>query len=695
MKPLPRGRAVGFLALAIFATARFSLLFAIPPGFAAVLWAPAGLAAAALWVGGIGLWPGVFLGSLAANAAVAAGRGVTGPASLGLGAWIAAGSTLQAALAVWAARRAVQGRDPLADERDLFFFLIWTGPLACLIASTWGAAGMTAFGAIPLGDAAYSWATWWVGDVSGVMFAAPLVLLWAGRGPAGSRKAKFAVTAVLAATAVAAVGVHAMARRTEKKMHDACLEQKLSDEAAVRRSGAAAGLDAARVDALIARAFGGESDPVRRPAQTLQSWLGLGRVLFLMSLTSWVVLTLYGRSRRIEALVELKTAELREQERRLMQAQKMESVGRLAGGIAHEFNNILMGASGLAQLTLAELGPKHPSAPEVEGIIVSIKRASHLVSQLLTYSRRREAKRRATNLNGLVQETSKMIAAAVGRRAELRIHAGSEPLWILADAGQVEQVLLNLCFNARDALDGRGGIDVSTRPIELAADLADAIVPTGPGRYVAMEIADEGRGIPQSALPRLSEPFFTTKPFGEGTGLGLSVVSGIVRQHHGGMSVRSEPGKGTTMTIYWPASGPPSSDATPLPFVAAPRGAGLILIVDDEPVMRHTLERILPSYGYRAISAASGEEGLDLIEKWTEVAAVVMDLVMPGLDGLETYDRMSRARPGLKVLFLSGYAPQETAHELERRGLPFLAKPADPDRLASTLHDLLNSRPAA
>ena len=420
----------------------------------------------------------------------------------------------------------------------------------------------------------------------------------------------------------------------------------------------------------------------------------LARALVLMYLTSWVVLTLYGRAERTAALVELRTSELREQERRLMAAQKMESVGRLAGGIAHEFNNILMAASGLAQLVLQTLGPEHPSAPDLEGIIAAIKRAGHLVSQLLTYSRRREAQIRATDLNALIARLSKLLATALGSRIALELPPGDEPAWIMADAGQVEQVLLNLCFNARDAVGGKGRIRISIRPMSLERALETSFVSAPPGRYAVLEVSDDGPGIAADVLPHLLEPFFTTKPFGEGTGLGLSVVSGIVRQHGGGLDIESSEGKGATISVYWPATEPTAREKTPVP-TSAPRGSGLILIVDDEPLVCSTLARILSRLGYGTLLAAGGEEALRALRGAREVRAVVLDLMMPGMDGLETYDRMIASRPGLKVLFLSGYAPQESENEMKRRGLPFLGKPADPAQLAIALQELLGAPPSA
>lgn len=429
--------------------------------------------------------------------------------------------------------------------------------------------------------------------------------------------------------------------------------------------------------------------------RTALSWFVLAADLLLAYLAAWIVLTLFARAERVSALVEAKTAELRAQERQLMRSQKLESVGRLAGGIAHEFNNILMGAAGLTQIVQQNLGPSHPNSPDLDGVLASIKRAGHLVTQLLTYSRRKEARRTPLDLNELIMHLSKMIGAAVGRRVELQVEVGSEPAWIMADASQVEQVLLNLCFNARDAVSGKGRIRLAARPEAVNAPLDGAVLPVTPGRYVVLEVADDGPGIPAEVQSRLFEPFFTTKPFGEGSGLGMSVVSGIVRQHGGGLDIRTSPGKGTAIRVYWPAADAPPPEKTPVRDASAPRGEGSILVVDDEPQMRTVLEKLLTGFGYRVVCAAGGEEAVKLLAGRPETRGVVLDLVMPGMDGLETYDRLTALRPGLKVLFLSGYAPRASENEVSRRGLPFLAKPADAGQLAWALHELLTGEPRA
>jgi len=904
--PRPVWQKTLLLALAYFGAACLSRLLAIPPGYATVVWPPAGLALGALWLWGLELWPGVLLGSFAANAWSPAGSSV--PAPLALAAWIAVGAAAQAAAAAALARRALGGRDPLRDEKDLFRFLMLAGPLASLISASWSVAGMRALGAISPREAPFAWATWWIGDSIGAALAAPILLLWFGRGSAGLRRGRAAVSWTLAATMLAVAGVHLYAVRNEGDIQRSHARQKLADISLTLRVGLAGHLDALQTSADIftsedtltraefrrfargilarhpgmqalewrprvtyaqrrgveetarreglkgysftgiapggglekrgpapeyfpilyaeplrgnetvlgldigqqqgaardaaekalaenqpaasagvrlvqetgsqtgilvmvpvrstqkggpvgliegvyrvgdmmesllagvdARALGlslyddtppgppqllySRGDPASPPVEPLSingdfagrrwrvelrphasfqarersvlSWFVAISALLFSYLVAWVTLTLFGRAERVNALVEQKTAELREQERRLMRAQKMESVGRLAGGIAHEFNNILMGASGLAQIVLQALGPKHPSATDLEGIVVSIKRAGHLVSQLLTFSRRKESNLKATDLNGLVAQSSKLIAAAVGRRIELDVSVASAPAWILADAGQVEQVLLNLCFNARDALTGKGKISLATRPVLLERGLDTPHLPAKPGRYVLLEVRDDGAGIPPEVLPRIFEPFFTTKPFGEGTGLGMSVVLGIVRQHGGGLDIKTAPGQGAAIRVYWPETEAPPPEKTPARAADAPRGEGTILIVDDEPQMRSVLERILAGYGYSPVSADSGEAALELLARRPEIRGVVLDLVMPGMDGLETHDRMKARRPDLKILFLSGYAPREFESEVARRGLAFLAKPADPAQLALALHELLADPPRA
>ncbi|MDE2141734.1 MAG: response regulator, partial [Elusimicrobia bacterium] len=214
-------------------------------------------------------------------------------------------------------------------------------------------------------------------------------------------------------------------------------------------------------------------------------------------------------------------------------------------------------------------------------------------------------------------------------------------------------------------------------------------------RFIVLEVTDDGPGIPGDVLPRLFEPFFTTKRFGEGSGLGLSVVSGIVRRHGGGLDIRTSADEGTAMSVYWQACDPPRPERTPPSPATAPRGQGLILVVDDEPMMRPLLSRILSDYGYECVAAAGGAEALEILARTPAIRGVVLDLVMPEMDGLETYDRMIRLRPGLKALILSGYAPGNAEAEIARLGLPYLTKPADAAALALALSQTLGSSPPA
>lgn len=901
----PRGAAaIAWTALGYLAAARVALLFAIPPGYSTIVWPASGVALAAVWACGSGVWPGVLLGSFAANAWMTWSRGFLTPKTLALSAWIAVGAAAQALVAAALARRATKARDPLSGESELFGFLVAAGPVACLVSSLWATAGMRALGVIGDAELAFSWATWWTGDAIGVATGAPLVLLWLTRPDAASRRGRAAATAVLATIMASVATLQIYAIRNEEASLRAAATQKLEDlsltmrvglaghietlqstadlfasdmtvdrrqfgrfargliarhpgiqalewrprvvhadraavEARARGEGlkdfqfvgldetgrtrrreaaptyfpilyaeplegneVALGLDINRQqpavhDAAVAALASGKPtasaavrliqetagqagvavivpvlDPRGGPPRGLVegvfrvgdmmesllagvdrrtlgvavwdespgavrelyerpateppfaaplsvlgdfagrrwrieltpsvnfqsrervplSWFVLGASLAFSFLTAWVVLSLNGRGEWVTALVERRTAELRENERRLMHAQRMESVGRLAGGVAHEFNNILMAAGGLAQIVLQALGPKHPSAPDLEGIIGAVGRAGRLVGQLLTYSRRREATPRPIDLGELVERSAKMIRPALGSRVELEVaHSVDGAAWVLADAAQVEQVLLNLCFNARDALGGKGRVRLAVRQVTLPIGLPAAQIAPPPGRYAAMEVVDDGPGIAPEILPRLLEPFFTTKPFGEGSGLGLSVVSGIVRAHRGGLDIRSEPGRGATFAVYWPSCDAPDPEATPTPAPSVPRGEGTVLIVDDEPLMRPLLKRLVEERGYRALVAGSGMEALAILEAHPETRGAILDLLMPGMDGLETHERMRAARPDLKVLFLSGYAPREVEEEAARRGVPFLAKPADPEQLARALHDLLGA----
>ncbi|MBW1680608.1 MAG: response regulator [Deltaproteobacteria bacterium] len=394
------------------------------------------------------------------------------------------------------------------------------------------------------------------------------------------------------------------------------------------------------------------------------------------------------------------TAERRAQAERealevqLRQAQKMEAVGRLAGGVAHDFNNMLSIITGYGDLAMERLERDHPVRKDLGEILKAARRSAGLVRQLLAFARRQTASPRVLNLNRLVEDSLKMLGRLVGEDVEVRFIAG-EDLWsVYMDPSQVDQILANLAVNARDAIEGVGTITIETGNKTLADGYEAEFARCKPGQYVMLVFSDTGCGMDPETLEKIFEPFFTTKEEGRGTGLGLSTVYGIVKQNKGGINVYSEPGRGTTFKIYLPRHEGSAREETP-GKTPVPAAAGqTVLVVEDDPQILELGKIILKKLGYRVITAPRPEEAIRLSEQHDgPIHLLLTDVVMPGMNGKELKERMEAIKPGIKVLYMSGY----TADVIARRGvLPegvaFVQKPFSSDELGRKVAQVLAAR---
>ncbi|MBI4345800.1 MAG: response regulator [Elusimicrobia bacterium] len=388
---------------------------------------------------------------------------------------------------------------------------------------------------------------------------------------------------------------------------------------------------------------------------------------------------------------------LREKDRQLMVAQKMEAVGRLAGGVAHEFNNILTGIMGLSALIQQQLRPDDPASTDAASIITASKRAAGLVLRLLTFSRQGEADKRRVDLNDAVARNRAMASAVLGEKVRLDVEVSAEPLLVDADSSQLDQVLLNLALNARDAIAGEGRVRVSTAAVQLSQPLVTPHGTLAPGRYAALTLEDTGHGIPEEHRHRIFEPFFTTRGPGQGTGLGLSMAYAIARDHDGLLSFESSTGRGSTFKLLLPRAAdgvPAAAPLAPKVSEARPPGSrGIILVADDEHLVRDSVARVLAPHGFKLLVAPDGEEAVRLLEGESgPIRLAILDVVMPKLDGLEAYERMRRSRPGLPVLFMSGYATARARDVIRRHGASFLPKPFLPRDLLARIDQILEAR---
>ncbi len=384
----------------------------------------------------------------------------------------------------------------------------------------------------------------------------------------------------------------------------------------------------------------------------------------------------------------------RELEAQLFQSQKMQAVGRLAGGMAHDFNNILTAVQGHAGMLAQELPPGSPHLPDVEQIQRSVERAASLTRQLLAFSRLQVLQPKVIDLNAIVMETERMLRRLIGEDIELRTELMPLLGRINADPAQVQQILLNLAVNARDAMPEGGRVVIRTENVELDEGFTSGFAyPVSPGRYVLLSFSDTGCGMAPELVEHIFEPFFTTKEAGHGTGLGLSSVYGIVKQSGGYVWVDTAPGQGTTFRIYLPEVAEQVDVAEERP-ISVGQGSGVILLVEDEPEVRSLSLRVLSRAGYTVLPATDGEDALRLCREYDgAIDLVLTDVVMPRLGGGELAARVVALRPGTRVLFMSGYARDALAQRGVAQGAGFLAKPFSPDVLRRSVAEALTAPP--
>jgi len=387
----------------------------------------------------------------------------------------------------------------------------------------------------------------------------------------------------------------------------------------------------------------------------------------------------------------------RQLEEQFRQAQKMEAVGRLAGGVAHDFNNLLMVINGYTEVLLEQLEPGGSMHQKVQSIQQAADRAATLTRQLLAFSRKQLLELKVVDINTVIQDMERLLRPLIGENIELVTHLSSEAANTRADAGQLEQVIMNLVVNAKDAMPEGGKITLRSSCVTVRQNLHEQRFIL-PGPYVVISVSDTGHGMDKETQSRIFEPFFTTKEKGKGTGLGLSTVYGIVKQSNGYVYPQSEPGSGTTFYIYLPRVEDSAEGESPAKSQENEKGGcETVLLVEDEESVRELVRETLAMRGYKILEAENGEAGLRVAEICKEhIDILVTDVVMPGMGGRELASKLLLARPGISVLYLSGYTEDAVVHQgALGPGTAFLQKPFTLQNLAKKVRDVLNSKRAS
>ena len=390
--------------------------------------------------------------------------------------------------------------------------------------------------------------------------------------------------------------------------------------------------------------------------------------------------------------VRVQERELREKlETQLRHTQKMESVGQLAGGVAHDFNNMLGVILGYTEQILADQ-PQGTLLADLQEIEKAARRSADLTRQLLAFARCQTIAPRTFDLNTAVVKLLTMLRRLLGEDLELEWHPAAQPAVVRMDPSQLDQILANLCVNARDAIKGTGKVTIETSLVTFNEAYCRDHLESTPGTFVMLGVSDDGSGMERSTQRRIFEPYFTTKQVGEGTGLGLATVFGIVKQNQGRIEVYSEPGKGTTFKIYLPVQEVEEMDAgLAQQSGKPPRGSETVLLVEDEAALLGLSKRLLERLGYRVICASSPRMALRCAETNEPIDLMVTDVIMPEMNGRDLANQLQLARPGLKVLFISGYTANVVAHHgVLDAGVCFLAKPFSVKDLAFKVREALD-----
>jgi len=379
-------------------------------------------------------------------------------------------------------------------------------------------------------------------------------------------------------------------------------------------------------------------------------------------------------------------------EQKLHHARRLETLGTLTGSVAHDFNNVLTAIMGYGHLLQMKIKDDDPSRYDIKQILASAQRAANLTQSLLAFSREKVSSPNQINLPGLIKEIGKFLSRVISENIELKVITAEDDLTVIADRSQIEQVLINLCTNARDAMPAGGRLTIEIARAKLNAGFLETYGYGKRGDYASISVIDNGMGMNEETQKKIFKPFFTTKEEGKGTGLGLSIVYRIIKQHNGYINVHSELGSGTTFKIFLPLTLSKFEEEKPVELIAPIGGNEAILLAEDDVDVRELTKAVLEKFGYTVIAAENGEDAINkFMPNKDKIHILLLDLVLPKKSGKEVYKEIQKIRPDIKVLFTSGY-PSDFIHkeEIRKQGLDFIPKPVPPQELLRKLREVLD-----
>jgi two-component system cell cycle sensor histidine kinase/response regulator CckA len=690
------------LTLIYYFAGRYGLSLASLNSNASPVWPPTGLAIGSMVLLGRWTWPSVLVGAFLVNFSNS-GDGIASG-------MIACGNTFEALAGAWLADRFCGGRNAFENVANICKFALGPGMLAPAISAAIGLAALFARNLVPIAEAPRVWFTWWMGDAISALVLAPCVILL-GREHVFRLERLRIVEGLALAAGLFLTGQLTFGGWLPPGQRNLPLEY-LAVPFIVwgcyrfgRMGASAAVMMLASIS--VTGTLRGYGPFALREQNT--SLLLLQAFLGTLSLTALILATALTLKRaamsHMSALVEETRAaneKLRHAEEHIRQAQKMEAVGRLAGGVAHDFNNLLTAINGYSEVVLGRLSASDANRPFVEEIRKAGDRAALVTQQLLAFSRKQMVVPTVLGINQVISDLENMLAHLIGENIGLHVLPGDAGK-IKADAGQVAQVVMNLVLNGRDAMPDGGDIIIATCEETLAGNETGFHLKPAPGRYVRVEVRDSGSGMETAVKDRLFEPFFSTKHVGSanggsGTGLGLSTVYGIMEQNRGGLKVASEPGHGSILYAYfpccdedWTAGAPAEAESR-----TEARGRETILVVEDEENVRSLVRHVLEGQGYAVLEASGAREAMYVHENQAgRIDCLLTDVMLPGKSGRELARELIEVRPATKIIFMSGYTEDSVLRtEIERSKALFLGKPFSPTLLARTVRAALEGKPA-